>query len=320
MKLLVVAAILGVCLADRLDNKYLPPRGNQGAGFGPGFGGAGGFAGPAAGGYSGGAGGFGQRGGGFGQGGAGFGQGGAGFGAQNTGNAYGAPAGQFGGARGGASADANAQILKLNSEVTAEGFSYDFETSNGIRADASGVATNGVQSQGSFAYKGDDGQDYSITYTADENGYQPQGAHLPTPPPIPEAILKSLEQNARDEAAGIIDDGTYRGEGAGAGGAAGYPSGGPGGYSGAGAGAGGYSGAGAGGFGAGAGAGAGGYRGAGAGGFGGAGSAGFGGAGAGGFGQKSFGGGAASRQYLTPNAGPRGSGSGNFNSQTGYKY
>lgn len=66
--------------------------------------------------------------------------------------------------------------------------------------------------------------------------------------------------------------------------------------------------------------GAGGYRGAGAGGFGGAGSAGFGGAGAGGFGQKSFGGGAASRQYLTPNAGPRGSGSGNFNSQTGYKY
>lgn len=91
--------------------------------------------------------------------------------------------------------------------MTADGFSYDFETSNGIRADASGVATNGVQSQGSFGYKGDDGQDYSITYTADENGYRPQGAHLPTPPPIPEAILKSLEQNARDEAAGISDDG-----------------------------------------------------------------------------------------------------------------
>lgn len=93
--------------------------------------------------------------------------------------------------------------------MTAEGFSYDFETSNGIRADAQGVATNGVQSQGSFSYKGDDGQDYSITYTADENGYQPKGAHLPTPPPIPEAILKSLEQNARDEAAGIVDDGKF---------------------------------------------------------------------------------------------------------------
>ncbi|XP_063830501.1 pupal cuticle protein 36-like [Ostrinia nubilalis] len=305
MKLLVVAAILGVCLADRLDNKYLPPRGNQGAGYGPGFSGAGGFGGPAAGG-------FGGRGSGFGQGGAGFGQGaGAGFGgAQNSGNAYGAPAGQFGGARASSSADANAQILRLNSDVTAEGFSYDFETSNGIRADASGVATNGVQSQGSFAYKGDDGQDYSITYTADENGYQPQGAHLPTPPPIPEAILKSLEQNARDEAAGIVDDGTYRGEGAGAGGAGGYSSGGPGGYSGAGAGGFG-SGSGAGGFGAGSGAGGFG-AGAGAGGFGGS-------AGGAGFGQKSFGG-AASRQYLTPNSGPRGSGSGNFNSQTGYRY
>lgn len=97
----------------------------------------------------------------------------------------------------------------MNNEVTAEGFSYDFETSNGIRADASGVATNGVQSHGSFGYKGDDGQDYSIQYTADENGYRPQGAHLPTPPPIPEAILKSLEQNARDEAAGISDDGEF---------------------------------------------------------------------------------------------------------------
>jgi hypothetical protein len=35
----------------------------------------------------------------------------------------------------------------------------------------------------------------------------PQGDHLPTPPPIPEEILKALEQNARDEAAGIFDDG-----------------------------------------------------------------------------------------------------------------
>lgn len=216
----MVAAVLGVCLADRLDNKYLPPRGNSGAGFGPGFNGAGpkgGFGG------AGGAGGFGSGGSGaFGAGGAGgsgFGgsAGGAGAGGysagvtggfggtQYSGNAYNAAAGQYNARQ--SSADAGAQILKSNSEVTAEGFQYEYETSNGIRADAQGIATNGVQSQGSFAYKGDDGQDYSITYTADENGFQPQGAHLPTPPPIPEEILKSLEQNARDEAAGIVDDG-----------------------------------------------------------------------------------------------------------------
>lgn len=46
-----------------------------------------------------------------------------------------------------------------------------------------------------------------MTYTADEHGFHPQGAHLPTPPPIPEAIQKSLEQNAREESSGIFDDG-----------------------------------------------------------------------------------------------------------------
>ena len=47
--------------------------------------------------------------------------------------------------------------------------------------------------QGSYSYVGDDGQTYSITYTADENGFQAQGAHIPTPPPIPEPILKALQ-------------------------------------------------------------------------------------------------------------------------------
>jgi hypothetical protein len=34
----------------------------------------------------------------------------------------------------------------------------------------------------------------------------PQGAHLPTPPPIPEAILRSLDQNSGYSG----DDGQYR--------------------------------------------------------------------------------------------------------------
>lgn len=106
-----------------------------------------------------------------------------------------------------AALDRAANILRFDSEVGPEGFSYGFETDNGIVAEENGVATNGVQAQGGFSYTGDDGQVYSVSYTADEGGYQPKGDHLPTPPPIPEEILKSLEQNAREEAAGLVDDG-----------------------------------------------------------------------------------------------------------------
>lgn len=45
-------------------------------------------------------------------------------------------------------------------------------------------------------YTSPEGIPIETSYVADENGYQPQGAHLPTPPPIPEAILRSLEYNA----------------------------------------------------------------------------------------------------------------------------
>ena len=79
-----------------------------------------------------------------------------------------------------------------------------YETGNGIQAQAAGDQKPAGRDelihsvQGQFAYTGDDGVPVQISYIADENGYQPQGAILPTPPPIPEAILKSLEFIARN--------------------------------------------------------------------------------------------------------------------------
>jgi len=73
----------------------------------------------------------------------------------------------------------------------AEGnYQYAFETSNGIQAQEAGNV-NGIS--GSSSYISPEGVPISLTYVADENGFQPQGDHLPTAPPIPEAILRALE-------------------------------------------------------------------------------------------------------------------------------
>jgi Insect cuticle protein len=95
------------------------------------------------------------------------------------------------------SADADAETLRYdNSPNTGDGsYSYAFETSNGIKVEEQGYNTQqGDNSEqivmGSYSYMGDDGQMYTVTYKADANGFQPQGDHLPTPPPIPEAIQK----------------------------------------------------------------------------------------------------------------------------------
>jgi hypothetical protein len=78
-------------------------------------------------------------------------------------------------------------------------YSSSYETGNGIVAQEQGYLKNAGQKDleaqvatGSFSYTGPDGVLYTVTYTADENGFRAEGAHLPTPPPIPEAIARAL--------------------------------------------------------------------------------------------------------------------------------
>lgn len=77
---------------------------------------------------------------------------------------------------------------------------YSYETANGISASEYGAykagptSEEGVQSaSGSYSYTGPDNVVYTITYTAGLEGFVPQGAHIPTPPPIPEAIQKVIQ-------------------------------------------------------------------------------------------------------------------------------
>ncbi|XP_058976596.1 endocuticle structural glycoprotein SgAbd-3-like [Musca domestica] len=78
-------------------------------------------------------------------------------------------------------------------------YHYHYELGDGSKATQDGILKHvddsheGEAIQGRFAFVSDDGEEYSISYTADENGYRPVGAHLPTPPPIPESVLKTLK-------------------------------------------------------------------------------------------------------------------------------
>ncbi|CAG9823659.1 unnamed protein product [Phaedon cochleariae] len=74
-----------------------------------------------------------------------------------------------------------------------------YETDNGIYAQEEGIVRKinkdnvDILVLGSFLYTSPEGKEVSLKYTADENGFHPQGDHLPTPPPIPPQILRALE-------------------------------------------------------------------------------------------------------------------------------
>lgn len=60
----------------------------------------------------------------------------------------------------------------------------------------------GTVSQGSYSYTGPDGVVVTVNWVADENGFQATGDHLPTPPPMPEHVVKLL---ADLKAAGVLE-------------------------------------------------------------------------------------------------------------------
>lgn len=95
-------------------------------------------------------------------------------------------------------ADDVVAIVSQEQDIHPDGhYHYSWESANGIKATQDGESKlidkeEGNVARGGFEYKGDDGQTYSISYVADENGYQPQGAHLPVAPEIPAPIARAL--------------------------------------------------------------------------------------------------------------------------------
>lgn len=51
----------------------------------------------------------------------------------------------------------------------------------------------GTNAKGYYEYTGDDGKLYRVNYQSNHEGFKPEGDHIPTPPPIPEAIARALK-------------------------------------------------------------------------------------------------------------------------------
>ncbi|KAH8302916.1 hypothetical protein KR044_011927, partial [Drosophila immigrans] len=82
--------------------------------------------------------------------------------------------------------DSQAQVLRYdNDNIGVDGYNWTVETSNGIsqqeqaQLNNPGSENEAISVRGQYSYTAPDGVVYSVSYVADENGFQPQGAHLP---------------------------------------------------------------------------------------------------------------------------------------------
>lgn len=98
--------------------------------------------------------------------------------------------------------------ITFNNDLSHDGsFAYGYTTVDGQQAQAQGFVKNignkdleAQVVQGSYSYTSPDGTPIAVKYLADENGFRAEGLHLPTPPPIPEAIARALQYIARVQA------------------------------------------------------------------------------------------------------------------------
>ncbi|PSN39569.1 hypothetical protein C0J52_20620, partial [Blattella germanica] len=80
-------------------------------------------------------------------------------------------------------------ILRQENEVNFDGtYKYRF-----LEKNPGNPETEAQVAQGSASYTSPEGEKIKLTYVADENGFQPQGDHLPTSPPVPVPIQRALD-------------------------------------------------------------------------------------------------------------------------------
>nr|XP_027239251.1 cuticle protein AMP1A-like isoform X1 [Penaeus vannamei]XP_027239252.1 cuticle protein AMP1A-like isoform X2 [Penaeus vannamei] len=86
-------------------------------------------------------------------------------------------------------------------------YNFDIETGDGITASESGSPDGpegAIVASGKYSYTAPDGNLIEVTYVANEDGFQPEGDHLPIAPEfpheIPEFVLRQIAKAAEEDA------------------------------------------------------------------------------------------------------------------------
>ncbi|XP_055916331.1 uncharacterized protein LOC129949109 [Eupeodes corollae] len=104
------------------------------------------------------------------------------------------------------------KILRQEEEKKKHKYDFLYHTENGIYGEEKAHLHPGAgtSATGYYEYTGDDGELYRVNYKSDHNGFIPEGDHIPTPPPVPDAIKRALEYVAKKkETHGAVQSGRY---------------------------------------------------------------------------------------------------------------
>ncbi|XP_026470560.1 flexible cuticle protein 12-like [Ctenocephalides felis] len=78
------------------------------------------------------------------------------------------------------------EILRYDSDnIGVDGYKFAYELSDGTNRQEeaqlqnAGTENEAISVRGSYTWVAPDGQQYTVNFVADENGFRPEGAHIP---------------------------------------------------------------------------------------------------------------------------------------------
>ncbi|KAJ6633071.1 Endocuticle structural protein SgAbd-6, partial [Pseudolycoriella hygida] len=85
-----------------------------------------------------------------------------------------------------APADSDTTVLRQSVDhVDPTGYKFEYEQSDGVVRTEEGIVKNigteqeSIEVRGSITWTAPDGQVFTLNFVSDENGFRPEGAHLP---------------------------------------------------------------------------------------------------------------------------------------------